>query len=122
MRIGCDLVYIPKIKDALAKPEFLRRVFTQEEVSACDAKQGRRDESLAARFAAKEAFAKALGTGMYAEGISFKDVWVQNQETGRPYLCLTEAAKRALLSQGLSRADVSLSHHGEYAMATVVLF
>ena len=77
--------------------------------------------SYAARFAAKEAFAKALGTGFFSEGITPREVWVEREASKRPLLVLSEKSEAALRRQDFETAEVSLSHHGDYAMAIVAL-
>lgn len=121
MRIGCDLVYVPKFSQSLTKEAFLARLFHTEEVNECKAK-AHPESSFAARFAAKEAFAKALGTGIYNDGVSPRSVWIVCQENGRPQLFLDDLVREKVTALGLSRWEVSLSHHGEYAMATVLLY
>ena len=90
----------------------LSRIFTEREISAAPV---RSDEYFAARFAAKEAFAKALGTGI--RGFSLKEITVREDEMGKPYFFLEGRAKAA--AEGLS-LSLSLSHEREYAVAMVV--
>jgi holo-[acyl-carrier protein] synthase len=120
MRVGCDLVLVARIAKNAENDHFLKRVFHAEELAYC---QGRpnRAESLAARFAAKEAFSKALGTGIFAEGVAPTDIWVRNNESGRPQLELAPHVRAMLEAMSLQTCDVSLSHQGDYAMAVVIL-
>lgn len=90
---------------------FLERIFTDEELSISS-----RSEYLASRFAAKEAFSKALGTGI--RGFSLKEISVREDELGKPYLFLSGRA--ALMASGLS-VFLSISHEREYAVAMVVV-
>lgn len=117
---GVDLVEVARIARLLAEyPErFLERVFTRGERDYCLAGR-RRDEHLAARFAAKEATLKALGTG-WRSGIAWTDVEVSLLPSGAPVLRLQGRAAQVASEQGVSRWLVSLSHTPEYAMASVI--
>lgn len=121
MVVGVDLVEIPRIERALARygERFLVRVFTRGEVLYA---RGRVPE-LAARFAAKEAVAKALGVGMRMlapEGIGWQEVEVLGDQRGRPEVYLHGRAARRAAELGLVEWAVSLSHTREYAVAFVV--
>lgn len=113
---GIDIVELDRVARVLARhPErFLRRVYTAAEVAHC---RGRVSE-LAARFAAKEATMKALGTGV--RGVSWRDIEVLPNRRGKPLLLLhgTAAARAARI--GLTDVDVTLTHAREYAAAIVV--
>jgi holo-[acyl-carrier protein] synthase len=113
---GIDIVELDRVAQVLARhPErFLRRVYTDAEVAHC---RGRVSE-LAARFAAKEATMKALGTGV--RGVSWRDIEVLPNRRGKPLLLLhgTAAARAARI--GLTDVDVTLTHAREYAAAIVV--
>ncbi len=118
---GVDILHVPRLAGALERhgQRFIQRVFTPGEIAYC---QGRA-AALAARFAAKEAVAKALGVGMRvisAQGIEWQDVEVINGTLGRPDLRLTGRA--AELSQQLQLAhwSLSISHEQEYVVAFVV--
>lgn len=93
---------------------FLRRVYTPEEVAFC---RGRAPE-LAARFAAKEAVMKALGTG--ARGVAWREVEVLPNRQGKPLVYLYGRARERAERIGLRGLDVSLSHEGDFAIAAVV--
>jgi holo-[acyl-carrier protein] synthase len=119
LRTGVDLVEIERLRVAIERhgARLLQRVFTQAELQAA---QGRA-ESLAARFAAKEAVAKALGTGIWRSGICWTDIEVTKEiATGAPQLALYgEAAARAGVL-GLREWSISLSHDRERAVAFAV--
>jgi holo-[acyl-carrier protein] synthase len=118
--IGTDLVEVDRVEQASRRhPGFLERVFTPAERSYCEG-QHRRFEGLAARFAAKEAFLKALGTGL-RDGISWQDMEVVRHEDGRPELVVRGAALAALQDRGATQVLISLSHTRKYGLATVVL-
>lgn len=116
--VGIDLVEIARIAEMLARwpQRFAARVFTPEEIAACENRSSR-TAALAARFAAKEAFAKALGTGV-DKNFSWKDFAVHNESNGRPLPRLS--ARLAKRLQGVA-IHLSLSHAEHYATAVVVL-
>ena len=116
---GIDLIEIDRMRHALrCYPErFLRRVFTAREVAQCEG----RVESLAARFAAKEAAAKALGTGIWRNGIGWTDIeTVRDEQTGAPTLHLHGGAQARAAALHWREWTVSLSHDRGHAIALVV--
>ena len=119
--IGVDIVDIRRVRGVLERQgdRFVRRVFTAAEQDYCRA---HRDPSphFAARFAAKEALFKALGTG-WARGVTWRDAEVQRQESGAPRLMITGCARKLADQQGACRTHVSLSHSEETAIAVVIL-
>jgi holo-[acyl-carrier protein] synthase len=119
--IGTDLVRIGRFRRFLeeGKRGVIERLFTAGEQSYCF---GKRDPGphLAARFAAKEAFLKALGLGL-REGISWQDMEVANDRLGCPSLKLTGRAAEICRDRRLLAAHLSYTHDGDYAVATVVL-
>ena len=119
--IGNDLVHLPRFEKSLGVGNFIQKVFHAQEQKYCEKKMDK-VSSYAARFAAKEAFSKALGTGLYAQGVAPTDVWVENLDSGKPCLHFSEKLREILNLKGITGWDVSLSHHGEYAMAHVVLY
>ena len=114
--VGVDIIEIHRIKDSLAKfgERFLGRCFTPLEVAFC---RGRVSE-LAARFAAKEAVMKALGTG--ARGVAWREIEVLPNHRGKPLVYLHGRAARRAEKIGLDGVDISLSHSREFAVAFVV--
>ncbi|MBE7491506.1 MAG: holo-ACP synthase [Planctomycetes bacterium] len=119
--IGTDIVDVARIERLLRdkRDEFLARVFSPDEVAYCDAK-ARPAVHFAARFAAKEALMKAIGTG-WAEGVGFQDIHVTNDPAGKPILQTQGETRRKLDGLGPSFLWLSLSHTREYAMAVVVI-
>ena len=119
--IGVDIVDIRRVRGVLERQgdRFVRRVFTAAEQDYCRA---HRDPSpyFAARFAAKEALFKALGTG-WAQGVTWLDAEVQRQESGAPRLLITGRARKLADQRGARRTHVSLSHSEEAAIAVVIL-
>lgn len=118
---GIDLVSTARIADMLDKhgEHFLSRVFTDAERTYCDASQKRRIEHYAARFAAKEAALKAIGTG-WRNGIAWTDVEVLKQPTGRPLLRVHGKVAELAAQQHITRWLVSLSHTESHAIASVI--
>jgi holo-[acyl-carrier protein] synthase len=119
VRTGVDIIEIERIRQAVARygERFLERVYTADELVCCRG----RFESLAARFSAKEAVTKALGTGVWRQGIGWTDVEVlRNGATGAPVLYLHGAAARLAQQLELASWSVSLSHDRTRAVAFVV--
>lgn len=118
--VGIDLVSVPRVQSILERwgDRFLKRVFTRAEVDYCRSRHSPA-RSLAARFAAKEAFFKAVSGmgGGSAEGMRFNDVEVVIGADGAPRLITSGGAKVAL---GGSRASLSLSHEQDMAVAIVI--
>jgi len=119
--LGIDVVEVARLADALRRhgDRFVDRVFTGVERAACDPRADR-VLALAARFAAKEACLKALGTG-WAEGLGFRDVEVVREGNRPPRLVLRGAAARRAEVLGVIRSHVSLTHQPGMAAAVVVL-
>lgn len=119
MRTGVDLIEIERIRQAvdLYGSRFLARVFTAREVEqSCG-----RYESLAGKFAAKEAAAKALGTGVWRNGICWTDIEVcKDLESGAPSLQFYDAAAARSQALGLGEWSLSISHDRTHAIAFVV--
>ncbi len=118
--LGTDLVAIARVEDLLARhgDRFLGRVFTAGERAECLGR-ARPAVHLAARLAAKEAAMKAIGTG-WSLGVRWQDLEVHSPGGAPPRLTLTGAARTRARSLGVRQTLVSLSHDGEYALATVM--
>jgi holo-[acyl-carrier protein] synthase len=115
--IGVDVVDVPRFEATLARtPGMLDRLFTPDERTT-DLGHARTPTSLAARFAAKEAVAKALGA---PTGMRWHDCQVIGDSDGRPWLRLSGTVQDAALAQGITRWHLSLSHDGDVAIAYVV--
>ena len=117
--IGIDVVHAHRMERWRKTPGLLERFFHPEELSAAMARGSGADLSLAARFAAKEAFGKALGTGL--TGITLKDIMVKNRHNGQPEILVSGTALAALKHKGAARIHVSLTHDRDNAVAMVVL-
>jgi len=118
---GVDIAEVARIRTAVERfgERFLKRVFTQEEIRYCTSKINT-DERLAARFAAKEAAMKAIGTGL-RRGVTWQDVEVVRQLGGRPGLRLTGKAQEFAAALGCTRIHLSLSHTEDLSIAHVIL-
>jgi len=117
--VGVDLVKVKRMERWLINPNLLERYFHSEELLIATARKNGAALALSARFAAKEAFGKALGTGL--SQIALKDIMVLNKENGKPYLLLSGTAQKAFENSGANRAHLSLSHEKENAIAMIVL-
>ena len=119
--MGVDIAEVARIKAAVERygERFLKRVFTPEEIRYCTSKANT-GERLAARFAAKEAGMKAIGTGL-RRGVTWQDVEVVRQPSGRPSLRLSGKAAEFASALGCKRIHLSLSHTEEHAIAHVIL-
>lgn len=113
--IGCDMIEIERI--ARVDKRFLEKHFTEKEQELFEKKK--QTQTIAANFAAKEAFSKAMGTGV--RGFSLVDVEVLRDDAGKPYINLYNGAKELCKKAGIGEIFVSLSHSKELAMAYVVL-
>ena len=119
--VGVDLVRIPRMRDVITRwdERFLRRVFTEQEIAYC---RGRRDPvpHFAARFAAKEAGMKALGTGLRL-GVKWRELEVRRERGQAPTLELHGRTRELSLARGGRRMLLALSHDGDYAIAQALL-
>lgn len=117
--IGIDIIEVPRIAAQLSKDErFKHRLFTDEEITYCEAKR-LKAQNYAARFAAKEALLKALGTGLRGR-MKWTDIEVVNDDTGRPEIRVSGGVKRIVEKAGVSNIHVSVSHVKDVAVAVVV--
>ncbi|MBT4122605.1 MAG: holo-ACP synthase [Candidatus Ruthia sp.] len=119
--IGTDIINIERVEHILTKNKdgFVRRVLSEHE-QALFANKGDSAPYCAKRFAAKEAFAKALGTGI-GKIVSFQDLTVRNNDSGKPYFIPSEKLRLYLLSKNIKHAHLSLSDEKYNAVAFVVL-
>ncbi|MBE9534362.1 MAG: holo-ACP synthase [Proteobacteria bacterium] len=119
--IGVDIVKVDRIEQAVERwgDRFLKRIFTPAEIERCQ-QRARPAQCLALRFAAKEAFAKALGLGM-RKGLRWRDIEVVHDHLGKPDLLLHNQAQRLLEAMEARRTWLSLSDERESALAVVVL-
>ena len=120
--IGTDIIEVERIRDAVKNnPGFLERIYTKDEVFYCEERKGKMYESLASRFAAKEAVAKSLYQGL-GKVMFFKEIEVLNSVEGSPYVALHGNANFYFLMNGLKEIKISLSATKNYASAYAVSF
>ena len=119
--IGADIAEVPRLREAIERhgERFLQRVFTEREIAYCQ-RHRNSEERFAARFAAKEAMMKALGTG-WRRGITWRDIEVSNAQGGQPNIQLTGKALEIFHSLGGERIYLSLTHTDNYALAQVII-
>ena len=118
---GIDIAEVPRVGQSIERfgERFLRRVFTEEEIRYCDSKANR-VERYAARFAAKEAAMKALGTG-WNRGVRWRDIEVLRQPGSRPTIRFHGVAAEFAARLGTKNIALSISHTPEHAIANVIL-
>lgn len=119
--IGTDIVTISRMEEALARhgERFTQRILAESEMSAYK-KSPKPAHFLAKRFAAKEATAKAFGTG-FRNGLSMTHITIENDELGKPYLCFSGYAEQFCSEHGIGESFLSLSDEKEHAIAFVTL-
>jgi holo-[acyl-carrier protein] synthase len=116
LRTGVDMIEIDRLRETIERrgEQFITRIFTSAEQAEC----GSNFQSLAARFAAKEAVSKALGTGI--GDVGWQDIEILRAESGAPRLTLHGYAHKLAAEMGLNNWSVSLSHTRKHAVAMVV--
>jgi len=118
--IGTDLFEIKRMKIRLEKqPSFVEGVFTDNEINYCNQFKNKA-QKFASRYAAKEAFLKALGTG-WRDGITFKDIEITNNNLGKPNIQLSGISKKIADKLGVTEIHLSISHTNELVIAFVTI-
>jgi len=119
--VGIDIIDVTRVKKVIEKygSRFIERIFTGKENAYCDSK-AKPYIFYAARFAAKEAFLKALGSGL-SGGIKWKDIEIDRDNSGKPYANYSGRAKQTADNLGVEKAHLSMAHTSEYAVAIVEL-
>ena len=117
--IGVDVVHVHRMERWLRIPGLPERYFHPDELAEILSKKRGADLALAARFAAKEAFGKALGRGL--AGIVLKDIVIKNRHNGQPEIFVSGTALAALKNCGAAKIHLSLTHERDNAIAMVVL-
>jgi holo-[acyl-carrier protein] synthase len=118
--IGTDIIEVRRVGDKLARTKRLKeKVFTPREIEYCEARK-MSAQHFAARFSAKEAFLKAMGTG-WSGGSKFDEIEVRNDALGKPKLFVHGKVKEFCEAHGITGMEVSLSHIKDLAQAVVVL-
>lgn len=118
--VGIDIVEISRIQAAIKRRAFIERVFTPAEQTYCESRGVQGAASYAARFAAKEAVLKALGTGL--RGGTWQDVEIKNNSLGRPLVQLLGYYQDLAAQIGVQEIHLSVTHARDYAAAQVVLW
>lgn len=118
--IGVDIIEINRLEAAVKKfgAHFLKRVFTAVEIKRCTYKNKLKFAELAARFAAKEAVAKAFGTGKY--GLYWNEIEIDNDRLGKPEIVLHGRTLKKARKQRIKKIFATLSHSQKYAVAMVL--
>jgi holo-[acyl-carrier protein] synthase len=117
--VGIDIVHVGRIHHWESVPGLVERYFHPDEIADARSRGSGESLSLAARFAAKEAFGKALGTGL--SGMRLGDIQVVNDRNGRPEMVLHGAALARLEAAGGARVHVSLTHESDNAVAVAII-
>ncbi len=117
--IGIDVVHVSRLRHWSTIEGILERYFNEKELEEARRRGHAQVLSLAARFAAKEAFGKALGTGL--RGITLREIMVENNHNGKPDVRLSGKAKRAFEKMGGKSLHVSLTHEKDNAIAVVII-
>tara|TARA_B100001093_G_C26084818_1_gene700263 strand:+ start:165 stop:548 length:384 start_codon:yes stop_codon:yes gene_type:complete len=120
--IGTDIISSKRIKSSLKKKNFIKRIYNEQEVSKCK-RSINQHNCYAKRFAAKEAFSKALGTGI-SKGINFNEIIILNNKSGKPYIQLKGNTKKKItkkFKQKKIKISLSLSDEKNYAVAFVTI-
>lgn len=118
--LGIDIIEVERVAAKISKEAGFRElVFSKKEIDYCETKTDK-FVHYAARFAAKEAFFKAIGTG-WTEGTAFNEVEITNNDAGKPELSLLGATGKSLVAQGIIRISLSLSHLKTIASAVVII-
>jgi holo-[acyl-carrier protein] synthase len=121
--IGVDLIRVDRLARVVERygERFLKRVYTDREIAYCHSRAHQGVYQFAQRFAAKEAFSKALGVGLRQGGIRWRDVEVLPDPRGKPEIHVTGRAARLCREMGIAGMHVSLTDEDNYAVAMVVL-
>ena len=120
--VGTDIIQVNRLKKSLKKKLFLSRIFNEEEIIKCK-RTKKNSNCFAKRFAAKEAFSKALGTGI-SKGISFNEIVVLNEKSGKPYIKLINKTKKIVerkLKKKVYKISLSIADEKDYAVAFVTI-
>ena len=120
--VGTDIVSVDRIRSSIKNKNFINRIFNEKEILKCK-KINNSINCYAKRFAAKEAFSKALGTGI-SNGINFNEIIILNKKSGKPYISIIGKTKKILkkkFKRKKSKISLSLSDEKKYAVAFVTI-
>jgi len=119
--IGTDLIDVDRVaKQTGGDTRFKEKIFSAREIAYCESFNVNKAQHYAARYAAKEAFFKAIGTG-YRGGLAFHEISIENEELGKPSIVLSGKALEYADQHAFGKIYVSLSHLAEYASAVVII-
>ena len=119
--IGIDIIEVSRVREVLLRtPRFIERVYTERERAYCESRGAVSAQHYAARFAAKEAALKALGTG-WSGGIAWQDIEISALDGGAPVLIFSGRVLELYEQSGATAAHLSMSHTSEHAIAEVIL-
>lgn len=116
---GVDIVEVERIKEAMQQHSFAQKIFSEAEQKYCEARKSQKYASYAARFAGKEAFVKALGTGF--RGGTFAEISIENDSLGCPFITVSGFYQKLIEDKKITNISISLSHTKKYAMAQVIV-
>ena len=120
--VGTDIIQVNRLKKSLNKKSFLSRIYSKEEIIKCKRRKIN-SNCFAKRFAAKEAFSKALGTGI-SKGINFNEIVVLNEKSGKPYIKLVNKTKKIVerkIKKKRYKISLSIADEKDYAVAFVTI-
>ena len=117
--VGCDVIEIARVQKAIERAAFVKRVFTPAEIAYCESRGKQAAASFAARFAAKEAVLKALGTGL--RGGELTEIVITNDDLGKPSVQLYDYHAQLASKLGVKNIALSMSHSRAMALAYVVM-
>lgn len=117
--IGSDIIEIERVKKQVANQSFVEKIFTKHEMEYCKSIKNNA-QNFAVRFAAKEAFLKAIGIG-WRDGLAFNQIEIVNDKLGKPEMFVTGKAKEIVEKIGVKNIHVTLSHSKENAIAFVII-
>ena len=119
--IGIDIIEVARVREVLLRtPRFIERVYTSSERAYCESRGAVSAQHYAARFAAKEATLKALGTG-WSGGVAWQDIEINALSGGAPLLIFRGRVRELYEQSGATAAHLSMSHTSEHAIAGVIL-
>ena len=120
--VGTDIIRVNRLKKSLKKKPFLSRIFSDQEIIKCKRTKNN-SNCFAKRFAAKEAFSKALGTGI-SKGINFNEIVILNEKSGKPYIKLINITKKIVerkIKKKNYKISLSIADEKDYAVAFVTI-
>ncbi len=120
--VGTDIIRVNRLRKSLKKKPFLSRIFSDEEIIKCKRTKNN-SNCFAKRFAAKEAFSKALGTGI-SKGINFNEIVILNEKSGKPYIKLINITKKIVerkIKKKNYKISLSIADEKDYAVAFVTI-